>query len=40
MYSVLKATDCIFDAFKLETGVIEGIDKCIDAFEAKRTEKW
>ena len=37
---VLESTDCVTEAFKLESGVIEGIDKCIDAFEEKRTEKW
>ena len=36
----MSITECIFDTFKLESGVIEGIDKCIDAFEEKRTEKW
>ena len=32
--------DCIFAVFKKESGVIEGIDKCIEIFEDKRTEKW
>jgi hypothetical protein len=39
--NMFVATDCLFDAFKLESdNVLNEIDKCIDEFEDKRTQKW
>ena len=38
--SVMKATDCIMEAFKLKKGLLEGLDICINEFEDKRTKKW
>ena len=37
---IMEATDCFMDAFKLKTGLLAGIERCIDDFEDKRTEKW
>ena len=36
----LAVSKCMLDAFRKKEKLISGIDKCIDAFEDKRTQKW
>ena len=35
--NILDGTDCLIEAIKLKSGLLAGLDKCIDDFEDKRT---
>ena len=34
---MMETAECLRDVFKLKTGLLAGIDRCIDDFEDKRT---